>query len=97
MTQKKYQKLQPGDRIQFIQIPETDQQQFNQTGDDFTIRVLQNLIETKAVVMIDYIDEYGYPWFNYQMEDEEEAGHCLAVMSDDGWRRIEKNPTATAI
>jgi hypothetical protein len=87
----RYKALKVGDKIRFVRLPTLDREQYEHTGDDFTVRVIQKLISEAVVCSIGRIDEYGYPWFDYEMvaEDGETEHHSLAVMDDESWELAE--------
>ena len=87
----RHRRLRVGDRIRFVRMPVGDREQFEKTGDDFTVRVLQRLIDGAVVCTIARIDEYGLPWFDYAFVNDsgEDEDHALAVMDGDSWEKLE--------
>jgi len=86
-TDHKFKNLKIGKKIKFISIPSEDLKEFQETNDDFTVRIFQKLIDNAHTITISEIDEYGYPWFDYNFTNEsgEKEHHSLAVMNDEGW------------
>ena len=84
---KKFHILKKGMKIKFISIPTHDLKQFEKTHDNFTTSIFQKIIDEAKILTITEIDEYGYPWFEYNFinEDGEKEYHSIAIMDDDGW------------
>jgi len=83
-----WRELRVGDQVRIVSIPAADQRQFEETGDNFTVRVLRRLIKKRSVRTITKIDEYGQPWFEYRFRNR--AGrteyHTLAIMmGNESW------------
>lgn len=81
-------KLQIGDSIRMINVPEFDREE-SETGMLSTATVLKHLIEKKRVVVIDQIDEYQQAWFSVRIEiGEDMVHHSLAIMEDESWEIV---------
>ncbi len=89
----RYKELRVGDKIRFSQVPAPDREQFERTGDPFTVRILEKLVADAVVCTIARIDEYGFPWFDYTFTSEagEEKDHRLAVMNDHSWEKVRED------
>ena len=53
----------------------------------YTADAIERILQQDPVVTIDRIDEYGQPWFNYNLvrSNGRIAEHTLAVVEDDSW------------
>lgn len=56
----------------------------------YTADTIERIIAQDAVVTIVEIDEYGYPWFRYDLrrEDGTVEEHSLAIMEDESWEWV---------
>lgn len=73
-------KLKIGDRIRLLRVPAGETCRW-------TKATIEAIIRQDPVVTIDWIDEYGQPWFTYNLArtNGRVAEHGLAVMEDDSW------------
>ncbi len=73
-------KLKIGDRIRLLRVPAGESSRWTKV-------TIGAIIRQDPVVTIDRIDEYGQPWFNYNLArpNGRVAEHTLAVMEDDSW------------
>ena len=73
-------KLKIGDRIRLLRVPAGESSRWTKV-------TIEAIIRQDPVVTIDRIDEYGQPWFNYNLArpNGRVAEHTLAVMEDDSW------------
>ena len=73
-------KLKIGDRICLLRVPAGG---FSR----WTIVTIEAIIRQNPVVTIDRIDEYGHPWFSYNLvrPNGRIAEHWLAIVEDDSW------------
>ena len=81
-----WRKLRVGDRVRIVSVHPVEQQRYEQGGGDFTVRVLRRLVKKRSIRTIAWIDDLGYPWFNYsfrhrgKMED-----HSMSLGEGDWW------------
>ena len=86
-------KLQIGDRIRLLGVPQGDveqrQRELRDGAEDagWTADTIERIIAQDPVVTISSIDEYGSPWFGYQLKRTtgEIEKHWLAIMEDESW------------
>jgi hypothetical protein len=86
-------KLKIGDRIRLLRVPRGDVEQrereLREGAEDagWTADTIERIIAQDPVVTISSIDEYGLPWFEYQLKSAtgEIEEHSLAVMEDESW------------
>jgi hypothetical protein len=73
-------KLKIGDRIRLLRVPAGQCHRR-------TKATIQAILRQDPIVTIDRIDEYGQPWFNYNLirHNARVAEHTLVVMDDDSW------------
>lgn len=86
-------KLKIGDRIRLLRVPQCDleqrererREQTEEAG--YTADTIERIIAQDPVVTISSIDEYGLPWFEYDLKlaTGEIERHLLAIMEDDSW------------
>ncbi len=95
-----YKDLKVGDKIIISSINKEELDYHTSQGNDrkyyddggaTTLEVIRQLIDTKHIVTIYDIDEYGYPWFmyEYKTDNNEVQEHTMAVMHDDTWHLSE--------
>jgi len=88
--------LKVGDRIRLVTVPEADLEQrereLRESAEDagWTADTIERIIKQDPIVTISRIDEYGLPWFDYELrrEDGTSEYHSLAIMEDDSWERV---------
>lgn len=53
----------------------------------WTADTIERIIAQDPVVTISSIDEYGLPWFDYELKSSsgEIDHHSLAIMEDESW------------
>jgi len=86
-------KLKPGDRVQLLAVPELDllqrEREIREGLDDagWTADTLERILAQDPVVVISQIDEYGQPWFEYDLKDDsgEIEEHSIAIMEEASW------------
>ena len=86
-------KLKPGDRIRLLAVPELDllqrEREIRDGLDDagWTADTLERILAQDPVVVISQIDEYGQPWFEYDLKDDsgEIEEHSIAIMEEASW------------
>ncbi len=85
-------KLEVGDKIRLLAVPAADLAQRDReiarglplAG--WTADTIERILAQDPVVVIDHIDEYGLPWFEYLLDDDEgHEEHSMAIMEDDSW------------
>jgi hypothetical protein len=89
----RWRKLQIGDRVRLLRVPESDLRQRERelrTGAEmpgWTADTLERIIAINPVVTIDEIDEYGAPWFRYELAAPERSieYHSLTITEDESW------------
>lgn len=87
--------LKPGDRIRLLSVPESDLKQreeeirrgIEMAG--WTADTLERILALDPVVTIDRVDEYGMPWFDYELKtaDGEPEYHSLGIAENESWER----------
>lgn len=90
--------LKPGERIRLLCVPESDLQQrerqlrdgVNEPG--LTADTLERILSLDPVVTIDHVDDYGMPWFEYELvgDDGRIHYHSLGIADDESWERIDE-------
>ena len=86
-------KLKIGDRIRLLRVPAGDLEQRERelregVGDaGWTADTIERILAQDPVVSISSIDEYGLPWFEYELKgvDGKIEYHSLAIMEDESW------------
>lgn len=86
-------KLKIGDRIRLLRVPQLDLEQRERELRDkvehagWTANTIERIIAQDPVVTISEIDEFGSPWFEYWLKDDdgEIEHHSLAMMEDESW------------
>ena len=85
--------LKIGDRIRLLRVPQGDLEQrereLRNGAQDagYTADTIERIIAQDPVVTISSIDEYGLPWFQYDLKSAtgDIEHHSLAIMDDDSW------------
>lgn len=85
--------LKVGDAIRLLQVPkgdleQRDRQQRRGDGDaGWTANTIEQILAQNPIVEISWIDEYGYPWFEYHLlcRGGKVEHHALAIMEDESW------------
>ena len=82
--------LRVGDRIRIIAVPLTDQKHFDDSGDNETYQVLRQLVDTRSVCTIEFIDSTGYPWITCHFRNPcgELEEHGLAIWDNESWEMV---------
>ena len=86
-------KLKIGDRIRLLRVPAGDLEQrkreLRERVEDagWTADTIERILVQDPVVSISSIDEYGLPWFEYELKtaDGKIEYHSLAIMEDESW------------
>jgi hypothetical protein len=73
-------KLKIGHQIRLLRVPLGECSRW-------TTLTIKAIIHQNPLVTIDRVDEYGQPWFNYNLvrSNGRVAEHTLAIMDDDSW------------
>lgn len=87
--------LKVGDKIRLLNVPPEDlaqrKQEITKEVKDagWTANTIELIIAQNPIVVIDFIDEYGSPWYvsNVLVEGKEEL-HTIAVLEDDSWEKV---------
>ena len=88
--------LRIGDEIRLLRVPRVDLDQreceLREGAEDagITADTIERIIRTNPVVVIDEIDDRGFPWFSRRLKgpDGKFEFHSLAIMDDDSWERV---------
>ncbi|MBU0618244.1 MAG: hypothetical protein KKI02_11040 [Planctomycetes bacterium] len=88
--------LKVGDRIRILAVPEGDLRQhergIREGAEDAgcTADTIERIIRQDPIVTISRIDEYGSPWFYYELrcEDGTVEQHTLAIVDEKSWERV---------
>jgi hypothetical protein len=91
-----WRKLRAGDRVRLLRVPEADLRQRKEEvrrGAEmagWTADTLERILALDPVVTIDHVDEYGAPWFNYELigEDGQPEHHSLTITEDESWELV---------
>jgi hypothetical protein len=86
-------KLKIGDRIRLLRVPAGDLEQrereLREGVEDagWTADTIERILGQDPVVSISSIDEYGLPWFEYELKtaDGKIEAHSIAIMEDESW------------
>jgi hypothetical protein len=86
-------RLKVGDRIRLLYVPKGDREQRERERREgladagYTADTIERILAQDPLVTISWIDEYGYPWFEYhlRMADGAQEHHSLAIMDDESW------------
>jgi hypothetical protein len=86
-------KLKVGDRIRLLRVPPGDLAQRERElkegreGAGMTADAIEQILLLDPVVTITQIDEYGYPWFEYELPDAigDLHYHSIAILEDESW------------
>ena len=86
-------KLRVGDRVRLLAVPAADLAQRTREIRDglddagCTADTIERILAEQPIVTISSIDEYGSPWFEVELrqDDGEIAYHSIAIMDDDSW------------
>lgn len=87
-------KLRVGDSIRLLAVPEADVLQREREVreavlDDagWTADTIERILAQDPVVTISWVDEYGSPWFEYELQrtSAEVEEHFIAIMDDVSW------------
>jgi hypothetical protein len=87
--------LRVGDRIRLLAVPAADLRQREREvragveNAGWTADTIERILEQDPVVVIAHIDEYGIPWFDYELRraDGKTEFHTLSVIEDESWSR----------
>lgn len=86
-------KLKIGDRIRLLRVPQLDLEERERELRDkvehagWTANTIERIIAQDPVVTISWIDEFGSPWFEYALKNDDGGieHHSLAMMEDESW------------
>jgi hypothetical protein len=92
-----WRKLRAGDRVRLLRVPESDLRQRDdevRRGAEmsgWTADTLERILAIDPVVTIDHVDEFGAPWFRYELvnEDGQVEHHSLTITEDESWERLD--------
>lgn len=90
---ERWRALRPGDRVRLLRVPEADLRQRDREiregveSPGWTADTLDRIIALDPVVTIDHLDEYGVPWFDYELpaSDGEVEYHFIAITDNESW------------
>lgn len=88
--------LKPGEHIRLLCVPESDLQQRErelQVGAEmagWTADTLERILSLDPAVTINCVDEYGMPWFEYELvgDDGWIEYHSIGIAEDESWERV---------
>jgi hypothetical protein len=88
--------LKPGDRIRLLRVPDSDLRQREQEllssaeMAGLTADTLERIIALDPIVTINHVDEFGMPWFDYELigEGNRIDYHSLGISEDESWERV---------
>jgi len=86
-------KLRPGDRVRLLAVPKADLLQRQQEIREgvahagYTADTIERILAQDPVVVIARVDEYGQPWFDYELKTEagDTEEHTIAILDDESW------------
>ncbi len=90
-------RLKVGDVIKLNAVPTADLQQRARELEEglledagMTADTIERILAQNPVVTIDRVDEYGQPWFDCNVPNEqgEIEEHSLAIMGDESWSYV---------
>jgi hypothetical protein len=88
-------KLRVGDRIRLLCVPPVDLERRERELRDgvdeagLTADTIERILALEPVVTISHIDDWGNPWFDYELPspDGQTHLHSIAIMEDESWCR----------
>lgn len=88
--------LRAGDKVRLLSVPQADLEQREQelqSGAEmagWTADTLERILGIDPVVTIDRVDEYGAPWFRYELvaADGTIEYHSLTITDNESWERV---------
>jgi hypothetical protein len=89
-------RLQVGDWIRLLRVPECDLAQRERElvagleDAGWTADTIERILAQQPVVTISWLDEYGHPWFEVELRDQagEVEYHSLNVTDDESWEQV---------
>ena len=86
-------RLKIGHRIRLLCVPAEDLAQreweLREGVEDagWTVNTIERILAQDPVVVISSIDEYGFPWFEYELKgaNGQLEYHSIAIMEDESW------------
>jgi hypothetical protein len=89
--------LRAGDRVRLLRVPDADlrqrQEELSRGAEmaGWTADTLERILALDPVVTITRVDEYGMPWFDYELvsADGRIEQHSLGIAEDESWERVE--------
>jgi hypothetical protein len=84
--------LKPGDKVRLLAVPDADLEQrrcetkkgLPDAG--WTAKTIETILAQDPVVTIARIDDYGLPWFDYELRGPDGTEeHSLAISDDYSW------------
>jgi hypothetical protein len=56
----------------------------------WTADTIERILALDPVVVIDHVDEYGAPWFNYELvgPDGRPEHHSLTICENESWELV---------
>ncbi len=92
MTER-WRQLRAGDRVRLLRVPEADLQQRERdlrNGAEmpgWTADTLERILQLNPLVTIDHVDEFGAPWFEYELTSPNGKieYHSIAIVEDESW------------
>ena len=85
--------LRPGDKVRLLRVRDsalrTRDWELHRGVEEpgWTADTIERILRHDPAVVIDRIDEYGQPWFNYDLpgEDGRIEQHTLAITDRESW------------
>lgn len=88
-------KLKAGDKIRLLRVPPEDIEQrkkeiANKVEDaGWTANTIELILAQTPIVEIDFIDEYGSPWYLSEvLVNGQKEQHTIAILEDDSWEHV---------
>ena len=89
--------LRAGDRIRLLRVPEADLRQreeelrSNSPMAGWAADTLERILAHDPIVTIARVDEYGAPWFEYELvgADGRTEHHFLTITENESWERLD--------
>lgn len=87
--------LKTGDKIRLLRVPPEDIEQRkreianNLEDAGWTANTIELILAQNPIVEIDFIDEYGSPWYLCDvLVNGQKEQHTIAILEDDSWEHV---------
>ena len=91
-----WRELRVGDRVRLLCVPARDLDQREREIREgiempgWTADTIERILAQQPVTRIEYIDDYGHPWFEVALRGEDGTTeiHSLNITDDHSWERV---------